>query len=82
MNENSPICARLMPTWSEVRVSLPPRKAPAEQVSTLPSTTAMVISRMGCQYSSSIAGWISRPIATKKMALNMSRTGSTSASMR
>ena len=69
MNENSPICARLMPTCSEVRVSLPPRKAPAEQVSTLPKTTARVISRIGCQYSRSIAGWMSSPMATKKMGV-------------
>ena len=49
MKENSPICARLMPVCTEVRMSLPPRKAPTEQVTTLPTTTAMVMSRMGCQ---------------------------------
>ncbi len=29
MNENSPICARLMPACTEVRVPLPVRNAPS-----------------------------------------------------
>jgi len=56
-----------------LRVSLPPRKAPTEQVSTLPRITATVINRIGCQYSSNIAGWISSPIATM-MAANSTIT--------
>ena len=43
MKENSPICANPMPTRREVRVSLPPTKAPKEQASTLPTITASVI---------------------------------------
>ncbi|MDT4814344.1 hypothetical protein FQZ97_473440 [compost metagenome] len=51
-------------------------KAPRPQETILPSTTATVITAIGQAYSTSTLGSIKRPMATKKMALNMSRTGS------
>ena len=65
-----------MPTRSEVRPSLPAMNAPMPQENILPSTTATVIRAIGQAYSTRIFGSISRPMATKKIALNMSRTGS------
>src|SRR5471030_1735690 len=76
MKENSPICERPIPTRSEVLPSLPAIKAPRPQESTLPSTTATVITAIGHAYCSRIIGSSIRPMATKKMALNRSRTGS------
>ncbi len=76
MNENSPICDSPMPTRSEVRPSLPAIKAPRPQDNILPSTTATVITAIGQAYCSRICGSIIKPMATKKIALNMSRTGS------
>ncbi|MNZ99973.1 hypothetical protein D3C78_1193180 [compost metagenome] len=71
MKENSPICAMPMPTRSEVRPSWPATKAPRPQLSSLPSTTARLIAAIGQACSRSTAGSISRPMATKKIALNM-----------
>ena len=82
MKENSPICARPIPTRSEVRLSFPATKVPKLQLTTFPSTTTRVMTRTGSQCSSNIAGSINRPIATKKMALNMSRMGSVRISIR
>ena len=82
MKENSPIWASPMPTRREVRVSWPERKVPKVQLATCPTMTATLITTMGCQYCASRAGSIIRPMATKKTALNMSRTGSTRASIR
>ncbi|MCY1432507.1 hypothetical protein D9M71_485070 [compost metagenome] len=81
MKENSPICESPIPTRSEVRPSLPAIKAPMPQDSILPSTTAMVMTTIGQAYSTRIEGSISKPMATKKMALNRSRTGSISRSI-
>ena len=82
MKENSPICANPIPTRSEVRLSFPATKVPKLQVTILPRTTTRVTIRIGSQCSRSIFGSIIRPIATKKMALNMSRMGSVRISMR
>ncbi|MNC50967.1 hypothetical protein D3C75_1002410 [compost metagenome] len=81
MKENSPICDRPMPTRSEVRPSLPTTKAPRLQLRILPSTTATLITAIGQACAWSTAGSISRPMVTKKMALNMWRNGSTSRSI-
>ena len=82
MNENSPICARLMPACTEVRMPLPVRNAPSDDADDLadddhhreherspPSARAMS------------AGSISMPTETKKIAANMSRTGWTRCSI-
>ncbi len=81
MKENSPICARPMPTRSEVRASLPAAKVPSVQLTILPSTTTVVMTMMGTAYSTSTLGSTSMPMVTKKMALNMSRRGSVMRSM-
>jgi len=76
MKENSPICAKPMPVRKALRVSCPPTNVPNVQVTTFPATTAMVMTTMGSQCRTSMPGSISSPMATKKIALNMSRTGS------
>ncbi|MDR6356412.1 hypothetical protein Q3H58_003083 [Pseudomonas psychrotolerans] len=81
MKENSPICARPIPTRSEVRPSLPAIRVPRLQARILPSTTATLITVIGQAYSISTLGSSKSPMATKKMALNMSRKGSTSFSI-
>ena len=47
MNENSPICARLMPMRIDVRPSCPATNANSERDSALPSTTTSVITAIG-----------------------------------
>ena len=42
MNENSPICARLMPACTDVRVPLPVRNAPSATPTILPTMTTSV----------------------------------------
>ncbi len=82
MKENSPICARPMPTQSEVRRSRPPTKTPKLQVMHLAHDDQQrkdedrprIIAR-------AFSGSISMPMVTKKMALNMSRTGAVSSSI-
>ncbi len=75
MNENSPICARLIPAWTEVRVPLPVRKAPRVTLTIFPRITATVSTTMATQWRAMSAGLMSMPTDTKKMAANMSRTG-------
>ena len=56
-------------------MSLPPRNAPKEQVNTLPTITASGDDQnRAASRVISILGSINSPMATKKMALNMSRT--------
>ncbi len=81
MNENSPICARPMPTHSDVRRSRPPTNVPKLHVITLPTTTSSESTTIGTQNCTSIFGSISMPMVTKKIALNMSRSGATSSSI-
>ena len=78
MNENSPICARLMPAWIAVRVPLPVRNAPIATLAILPPTTIPERTTTAPQCFSNSAGSIESPTETKKIATNMSRTGSTS----
>ena len=73
MNENSPICASPIPTFSDVRGSLPATNVPSAQVTTFPTTTAAVITAIGIAYYHSTFGSINIPIATKNTALKMSR---------
>ena len=82
MKENSPIWASPIPTRREVRVSWPDKKVPKVQLATCPTITARLITTIGFQYCASSTGSIIRPMATKNTALNMSRTGSISASIR
>ena len=77
MNENSPIWARLIPAWTAVRVPLPARKAPTVTPSTFPPMTRAVKTSTGNQFATMIAGSISIPTETKKMAANRSRIGRT-----
>ena len=81
MKENSPICARLMPACTEVRVPLPVRNAPSDTAITLPTITTTVRTSTGTQCSAISAGSMSMPTETKKMAANMSRTGATRCSI-
>ena len=81
MQENSPICAMLMPACTDVRTGLPVRKAPSETPTTLPTTTMTVSTTMGSQWAAMRAGSISTPTETKKMAAKMSCTGCTRCSM-
>ena len=48
----------------------------------MPSTTTIVISAIGQAYSTTTPGSNIKPMATKKIALNMSRIGSIRCSMR
>ena len=76
MNENSPIWESPIPTFSDVRPSFPAINAPMVQLVTFPRMTAPAMIRIGMAYSIMIFGSNSKPTATKKMAENMSRTGS------
>jgi hypothetical protein len=81
MNENSPICARVMPAWTEMRTLLPVKKAPTETPMVLPTMTSNDSASTGPQWSTMTAGSSSIPTETKKTAANMSRTGWTRCSM-
>ena len=82
MNENSPTCAMHRPARSALRVPRPARNAPRLTPSTLPPITSAASVRTVSQCSRSGAGSISIPTETKNSAANVSRTGSTSFSMR
>ena len=81
MNENSPICARLIPACTEVRVPLPVRKAPNETLTILPRITTRASTSTIAQCAAMTPGSMSSPTETKKMAAKMSRTGCTSRSI-
>ena len=76
MNENSPICARLMPASIDVRMPLPVKNAPSATLTTLPATTSTARTTIGTHSRATAAGSISMPTATKKIAAKRSRTGS------
>ena len=82
MNENSPICARLMLAAMEVRTPAPVRKAGMETPMILPPITTVERTRMGSQFARTSAGSMSMPTETKNTAANKSRTGSSRCSMR
>ena len=77
MNENSPICARLMPVWIARRVPLPVRNAPKATAADFPSMTRRMKTAIGSQCCATRAGSISMPTDTKKIAAKRSRTGRT-----
>ena len=77
MNENSPIWARLMPAWTEMRVPFPVKNAPTDTPSTFPAITRAVNAATCGQWRAMAAGSISIPIDTKKIAANRSRNGAT-----
>ena len=78
--ENSPIWVRLMPACTAVRTGCPARNEPTVTPTDLPTTTTSVSARMSGQSRSALTGSKSMPIDTKKMPVNMSRSGSTSGS--
>ncbi len=80
MNENSPICARLMPACTDVRTLCPVKKLAMDTATTLPTTTSIVNSSTAGQRRSTTIGSNIMPTDTKKMAAKMSRTGATSRS--
>jgi hypothetical protein len=77
MNENSPICARLIPVCTDVRGELPTRNVPTDTASTLPAITTAVTASTAPQCRMTSAGFSSIPTATKNTATNTSRTGCT-----
>ena len=77
MKENSPICPRLMPAWTEVRTPYPARNAPTETPVTLPATTRHRNTTVGSQYRSTRAGSIIMPTETKNTAAKASHNGFT-----
>ena len=82
MNENSPICARLIPVWIECLNPLPVMKEPAVTAITFPVITITVRTSTASQCSTITLGSMSDPTETKKIATNMSRTGCTRRSIR
>jgi hypothetical protein len=82
MNENSPICARLIPACTDVRVPFPVRNAAEDTVTILPPTTSTVNAITAPQWATMTLGSSNIPTETKNTAANMSRTGSTSRSSR
>ena len=82
MNENSPICARLMPAWIDVRAPLPVRNAPSADAHDLADDHRQRSARRSRrQWRTSSAGSISMPTETKNTAANTSRTGWTRCSI-
>src|SRR5690348_8214015 len=82
-NENSPICAIVKPVRSASRALRPAHmNAPTLHASVLPTITAKANPSAGHNHGSICVGSSSNPIATKKIAANMSRTGRTSRTMR
>ncbi len=81
MNENSPICAMLIPDFTESRRLRPVRKAPTETATIFPTITSTAKARMGPHQSRTTRGSIAIPTDTKKIATNRSRTGTISCSI-
>ena len=75
MNENSPICARLIPVCMECLRPAPVMNAPAETAIVLPAMTSALSAITATQFSRTSRGSIRDPTETKKIATNMSRTG-------
>ncbi len=80
MKENSPIWARLIPAWTDVRMPFPVKTAPSATAADLPSTTRGMNTAIATQCSATSPGSMSMPTETKKIAANRSRTGRTSSS--
>ena len=80
MNENSPIWARLMPVWTDVRTPFPVRNAPSPTAADLPTTTRAMNATTATQCRATRPGSMSMPTETKKMAAKRSRTGRTMSS--
>ena len=81
-NENSPICDRPVPTRTAVRKSCPATTVPNVLPAICPIITTSEMPTMGTMCCHNSPGSTNRPIATKNTAVNRSRTGSTSDSMR
>ena len=82
MNENSPICARLMPACTDVRTPLPVRNAPIDDADQLADDDDHGQHQHRRQVLARPArGSISMPTETKNTAANTSRTGSMRCSM-
>src|SRR5260363_192337 len=81
MNENSPICARLIPMRIDVRPSCPAVKAPRPQERIFPNTTTGIMIAIGPAYSTRTCQASISPIAMKKIALNISRSETISRSI-
>ena len=75
MNENSPICARLIPACTDVRGLNPVRNELIVTNRTLPAITATENASTAPQCCTMMAGSMSMPTEMKKIAANMSRTG-------
>ena len=75
MNENSPICARLIPDCTASRSEWPVRNVPADTATTLPTITSSEKARIGPHVSRTTSGSIAIPTETKKMATKRSRIG-------
>src|SRR6185437_12432018 len=82
-NENSPIFAMVRPVRSASRALRPAHtNAPTLHASVLPTITARAKPNAGQIHGNIWVGSSNNPIATKKIAANMSRTGRTSRTMR
>ncbi len=82
MNENSPICDRLIPQLTEVLSDSPDRKAPRKVNTGLPMSTTSVMATIAPTFSTIDEGDKSMPTDTKKMAPKKSFKGLKSLSMR
>ena len=80
--ENSPICDRPVPTRTAVRKSCPATTVPNVLPTIWPIITTSEMPTMGTMCCHNSSGSTNRPIATKNTAVNRSRTGSTSDSIR
>jgi hypothetical protein len=78
--ENSPICVRLIPACTAVRTGWPERNDPTVTPTDLPTSTTTASESTRGQSRSAPTGSNSMPIETKKIPVNMSRSGSMSGS--
>ena len=82
MKENSPICASPMPTRSAVLSFVTGNEGSERAGDHLTHHDHRGDDKIGPAYLTRSVGSMSRPMETKKTALNMSRSGSISASIR
>ena len=81
MNENSPICDKLIPVCIDCFRGCPENSAPIVDKNDCPRITAKVKIPTGTAYFTSISGLINIPTDTKKTAPNKSLTGLTKCSI-
>jgi hypothetical protein len=75
MNANSPICAMLIPTWTDCFKGCPESSAPIVVLKNFPKRVNKVTQSTGHLYSIMVRGSINIPTDTKKTAPKRSLTG-------